>query len=415
MRMFCNNTIAGILVLFLLAGCASLPGNQVGEQVAPMLPGHELNDSELLNVSIRVFHPGELPQDPDERRGLSPEIRQAESRFAPIHLKHTLQRTGYWGAVRVVPGDDIGAEVYIRGKIELSDGESVVLNIEVTDSRNVLWFRRLYSETARPEEHYGTEPELKDTFQDLFNSIANDLAIYRNSLSPSELDEIRQVAALKYGYSMAPDALENYLGMTPDGRVFVQRLPARDDPMMERVEMVKARDDMLVDAINDYYDIYYHDLWQPYTDWRKFRQEEVSTLRKLEREALAKQLIGITSIVGAIALGLGGDYETAVRTQPLQQLMIAGGGYSLYSGFQTREESKINREAIEELDTSFSAEAEPLVIEVDGRTIRLTGSAEQQYSKWRSMLKQIYARETGLLPAAESGRSAAPNVKDSRP
>jgi len=415
MRLFCNNGVIGILVLFLLAGCASLPGNQVGEQVAPMLPGRELTDSELLNVSIRVFHPGELPQNPDERRGLSPEIRQAESRFAPTHLKYTLQRTGYWGAVRVVPGDDAGAEVFVRGKIELSDGESAVLNIEVTDARNVLWFRRIYAETAKPEEYYNTEPELQDTFQDLFNSIANDLALYRNRLSSSELAEIRQVAALKYGYSMAPDAFENYLGMTPEGRVFVQRLPARDDPMMERVEMVRARDDMLVDAINDYYDIYYHDLWQPYADWRKFRQEEVSTLRKLEREALAKQLIGITSIVGALALGIGGNYETAVRTQPLQQLMIAGGGYSLYSGFQTREESKINKAAIEELDTSFSAEAEPLVIEVDGRTIRLTGSAEQQYSKWRSMLKQIYARETGLLSKGDSGSTAGPNAKDSRP
>ncbi|MBW1637192.1 MAG: hypothetical protein JRC87_01750 [Deltaproteobacteria bacterium] len=415
MRLFFYNGIGGILILFILSGCAGLPGNQVGEQVAPMVPGHELVDSELLNVSIRIFHPGELPQNPDERRGLSPEIREAESRFAPIHLKHTLQRTGYWGAVRVVPGDDVGAEVYVRGKIELSDGESAVLNVEVTDARNVLWFRRLYAETARSEEYYNTEPERKDAFQDLFNTIANDLAQYRNSLSRLDIEEIRNVAAIRYGYSMAPDALDNYLGMTGDGRVFVQRLPSRDDPMMERVEMVKARDDMLVDAINDYYDIYYHDLWQPYLNWRKFRQEEVSTLRKLERQALAKQLIGITSIVGAIALGIGGNYETAVRTQPLQQLMIAGGSYSLYSGFQTREESRINKDAIEELDTSFSAEAEPLVIEVDGKTIRLTGSAEQQYSKWRSMLKQIYARETGLLPTVDSGSTSAPAAKYPQP
>ena len=409
------HVISVFFTLFIFTGCATIPGNQVGEQVATILPGRELIEEELLNVSIRVFHPGELPKDLDDRKGLSPEIREAEARFAPIHLKHTLQRTGYWGAVRVVPDDDIGSEVLVRGKIEHSDGESVALNIEVTDARNVLWFRHIYAETSRPEEHYGTEPERQDAFQDLFNSISNDLALYRNSLSPEEIAEIRQVAALKYGHSMAPDAFGNYLGMTPDGRVFIQRLPAQDDPMLDRVEMVKIRDDMLVDAINDYYDIYYQDLWEPYANWRKFRQEEVSALRKLEREALTRQLLGITSIVGAIALGAATDFETAVRTQPLQELMIAGGAYSMYSGFQKRQEGKINQDAIEELGVSFTVEAEPLVIEVDGETIRLTGSAEQQYANWRSMLKQIYARETGLVPKTDAQPVTVPTPEDLQP
>jgi len=203
--------------------------------------------------------------------------------------------------------------------------------------------------------------------------------------------------------------------MTPDGRIFVQRLPAEHDPMMDRVEAVKIRDDMLVDAINDYYDIYYQDLWEPYANWRKFRQEEVSTLRRLEREALAKQLLGITAIVGAIALGATADFETAIRTQPLQELMIAGGAYSMYSGFQTRQEGQINKDAIEELGASFTAEAEPLVVEVDGETIRLTGSAEQQYANWRSMLKQIYARETGLVPQTDAPPVTDPVSEDSQP
>jgi hypothetical protein len=324
-----------LLLSLLLSGCASIPKNQVPEQVAPVLPGRELNDTELLNVSIQVFDPGTLPQKPKERQGLSEEIRAAEARFAPIHLKHTLQRTGYWGAVRVVPDPDISAEVLVNGRIEMSDGESAVLNIEVIDARNVVWFRKVYAETARPEEHNGVEPEKEDAFQDLFNSIANDLAFYRNSLSLAEIDEIRQVAALKYAQFMAPDSFSGYLAITPEGRLFRQRLPAANDPMLDRVSKIKTRDEMLVDTINDYYDIYYHDLWQPYANWRKFRQEEVSALREIEREALAKQILGITAIVGAIALGATTDYETAVRTQPLQEVLIAGGAYSMYSGYQT--------------------------------------------------------------------------------
>jgi len=390
--------ILSLLGLIVLSGCSSIPRNQVAEQVAPVLPQRELLDEELLNISIQAFNPGELPQAPKDRQGLSMEIREAEARFLPIHLKHTFQRTGYWGAVRVVPESDINGELLVNGIIEMSDGESVVLNVEVVDARNVVWFRKVYAETTRPEEHNGVEPEKEDAFQDLFNSIANDIAQYRNSLSQAEINEIRQVADLKYAQFMAPDSFNGYLAMTPEGRLYIQRLPAKDEPMLDRVSQIKIRDEMLVDTINDYYDIYYHDLWQPYANWRKFRQEEVSALRKLEREALAKQILGITAIVGAVALGATTDYETAMRTQPIQEALIVGGAYSMYSGYQANQEGRINKDAIEELGISFAAEAEPLVIQVEGQTVRLTGSAEQQYTKWRSMLKQIYAQETGFTP-----------------
>lgn len=389
------------IILLSITGCATIPGTQVNDQVAPLTPNREFKESELLNVSIQVFDPGQLPEDPDKKDGLSAEIREAEARFAPVHLKHTLQRTGYWGVVRVVPDRDIGAEVLVQGRIEYSDGEHVSLQIFVSDARNVAWFQKTYAETARPEEHVGVEMEKEDVFQDLFNTIANDIASYRNSLSLKDIEEIRQIAALKYAHSMAPDAFASYLGITEQGRMVRQKLPAADDPMFERVEMVKVRDDLLVDTINDYYDIYYQDLWEPYARWRRYRHEEVAILRRLEREALTKQVLGVTAIVGAIALGVAGDYETAVQTRPLQDILLAGGAYSVYSGHQARQESKINQDAIEELGSSFSSEAEPLTIEVEGETVRLTGSAEQQYAKWRSMLKQIYAQETGLIGESE--------------
>jgi hypothetical protein len=402
-----------VLALFSLAimsGCARVPGTQVGEQVAPLTPDQELADSALLNVSIQVFDPGQLPEDPEKRRGLSPEIREAESRFAPIHLKHTLQRTGYWGAVRVVPDSDVGSEVLVQGRIEYSDGENAALKVLVSDARNVVWFERTYAETARPEEHFRVEAEKEDVFQDLFNTIANDLALYRNGLTSREIEEIRNVAALKYARSMAPDVFGPYLAADESGRLSVLRLPAIGDPMIERVEAVKVRDDLLVDTINDYYDIYYQDLWEPYSNWRRYRHEEVSTLRNLERQALTKQVLGLTAIVGAIALGAASDYDTAVRTRPLQDVLLAGGAYSVYSGHQTRQESKINEEAIEELGTSFSSEAEPLTIEVEGQTVRLTGSAEEQYATWRSLLKQIYAQETGLIDQTEAITNTEPSL-----
>ena len=390
------------VVLSQLGGCARMPGKQVPDQVALLAAERELTDAELLDVSIKVFDPGELPDDEDGESGLSPEIREAEARFVPIHLKYTMQRSGYWGIVRVVPDDDNGTEVLVRGKIEYSDGESGAVSVEVVDARNIVWFRKTYLETADRHEHERTEPEKKDIFQDLFNTIVNDMNEYRSSLSPAEVEKIKQAAELRYAIAMAPDAFNGYLAEEPGGAVRIMRLPSRDDPMLDRVRAIRARDDMLVDSINGYYDAYYLDLWEPYNDWRKFRSEEVVAMRKLEREALTRQVLGIAAIVGAIAIAASGDAETRAQTGTLRDVMIMGGAAGVYAGYQKSQEGKINQEAIEELGASFSSEAEPLVVDVEGETVRLTGSAEQQYSRWRELLRQIYARETGLIPADSS-------------
>ncbi len=216
------------------------------------------------------------------------------------------------------------------------------------------------------------------------------------SLTKNDIQTIQNLAELRYASSMAPDTFANYFE-TRNGYNYITHLPATNDPMISRVRSIKTRDDMLVDAINDYYDMYYRDLWEPYSNWRKFRQEEVATMRSLEREALAQQVLGVAAIVGAIALGVS-DFDTAVRTQPIQDVMMMGGAYAIYRGHQKRSQSQINKDAIVELGDSFSSEAEPLTMEVEGETIRLTGSAEQQYSNWRKLLRDIYAKETGLVP-----------------
>ena len=45
-----------------------------------------------------------------------------------------------------------------------------------------------------------------------------------------------------------------------------------------------------------------------------------------------------------------------------------------------------------------------MVVELEGQTRRLTGSAEERFREWRRLLKQIYTRETGDLemPGAEA-------------
>ncbi len=384
-----------LIALLLLSGCASKA--LVADGVNPLIPDAELVGSELLDVAIVVFDSKELTDEEIQKQGLSREIRQAEERFVPIHLKYTMQRTGYWGAVRVVPTEN-SAHLLVRGTIEHSDGESMILRIKAADSRGVIWLEKTYSEKLRLAEYSHNVPGEKDSFQDIYNTIANDLAIARLELAADDSQEIHHVAELRFAEDLAPEAFAGYLTKDEEGRFHLQRLPVENDPMLERVRAAQVRDDMLIDTINGYYELYYNDLWQPYEDWRKLHGEEISALKEVKKQALTRKLLGAASIVGAVLLSAG---DSDLASSNLPEVMIMGGAAAIYSGFQKSEETKIHKEAIEELSLSFAAEAEPLVVEVLGETVRLTGSAEQQYQRWREMLGAIYLAETGLPPEAD--------------
>jgi hypothetical protein len=381
-----------------MTGCASIlnPAEEVPKNVVVKTASGEIANQALLNISIQRFSPGKLPEDKEDRRGLTQQIRDAESRYMPIHLKYTLQRSGYWGNVRVVPDENIGSDVLVQGEIMHSDGESIEVKIKVKDALNQLWFEKLYQETVVYSDNVITEQEKKDIFQNLYNQITNDIIEYREKLTTEQVGHIQQASELRFAQFMAPDVFSGYLNETKDGQINIVRLPSVNDPMMQRVKLVRSRDELLVDTINNYYDIYYSDMWESYENWRKFRSEELETIREIERKALTQKLLGAAAIIGAIALGASSNEDVRDRTGVLRTVMVAGGAYGLYSGFKTSKETEINKEAVEELGASFTTEVEPMTVEVKGKAVKLTGSAEQQYTKWRGLLTKIYKKETGF-------------------
>ena len=88
----------------------------------------------------------------------------------------------------------------------------------------------------------------------------------------------------------------------------------------------------------------------------------------------------------------------------------------MISGYRKGEEAKIHTESLKEISGSFQTEAAPLVVDVEGRTLRLTGTAEEQYAEWRRLLHELYKEETGLVPttpAAPAADSTTPAAQSS--
>ena len=54
-------------------------------------------------------------------------------------------------------------------------------------------------------------------------------------------------------------------------------------------------------------------------------------------------------------------------------------------------------DALEELGQSLEAEITPQVIELQDRTVMLSGNVQDQYEQWRELLAEIYRTEIGEL------------------
>jgi hypothetical protein len=388
--------LAAISVL--LAACASGSHRQVGPTTIIQAEA-EIPPEQLLDVGIVPFTWDEMTAEEAEEEGTNPDIRAVESHFMAYHLKSTLHRSSQWGAISVLPSEIGDVDLLIKGRILESNGEHLSVQIDAVDASGRVWLSNTYSAEADEFAYRENTPGQKDVYQDLYNAIANDIARYRQQLEPEAVQSIRIVSRLKYAQNLAPEPFDGYLTTDNKNRLIIRRLPAEDDPMMDRLLKIRGRESMYVDTLNVYYETFYNDMWTSYEAWRKMSLTEREAMRKVEKEAMLRKLAGVLLMAGAIALAAGDvDY-----TGPLQIGMAVVGGQVIVDGFNISKQAEIHADALKELSESFGGEMKPLVMEFQGRQVELTGTAEEQFEKWRDLMRQIYYAETGFAPETVGG------------
>lgn len=373
-----------------LAGCVS---QTVKSTSIPALQGAAtpVPEDELMDIAVAIFDPGIDFVEEDER--LYPEVRRAEARYMPKLLAEVLQNSGAWGAVRVVPNDERITDLMISGTILHSDGESLELQVVARDSRDYLWLDRIYEGTASRYAYDAKTRSTYDPFQAVYHQIANDLIERFDSIPSAQRRDIRTVSELLFAQSFSIEAFEGYLDKTRKGKQLVVRLPSEDDPMLARVRMLRERDHVFVDTLQTYYDGFSEEMFGPYQEWRKLSYQEVIAYQELKRESTRQLIAGGAAIIAGIAAAGSGD--RSARTAG--NVAIIGGGYLLKSGLESRAEAQIHVEALEEIGQSLEAEITPQVIELEDRTVMISGSVEDQYAQWREVLAEIYRKEIGEL------------------
>lgn len=84
-------------------------------------------------------------------------------------------------------------------------------------------------------------------------------------------------------------------------------------------------------------------------------------------------------------------------TRAAGQVGVIASGMLIKDGLDKRSEAQIHAGALEELGASLEAEISPQMIELEDRTVVLSGNVEDQYEQWRELLGRIYRAEVGEL------------------
>jgi hypothetical protein len=362
----------------------------------------EIPAEQLLDVGVRLFDEN-VPEDEKklEREHIFAEVRKAEARYFPMQIRNTLEGTGHWGQVRVMPQDADALDVYVSGRILQSTGQLLRLDVTVADATGRTWFRKDYQQIADTRSYKDTTGRPRDPFQNLYSTLANDMLAYRQQLAAADLENVRRVSELRFASDLAPYAFQSYLAHdAKKGAYQITRLPAQEDPLLMRMDRIRERDYALLDTINEHYSLFADNMSEPYTNWRRYSYAELEAVDEARRASITRKLLGAAAIVGGLMVG---SEANTYAGQAAATGAIFGGAYAVKSGFDKGAEVKMHSDSLKQLGESFQAEVQPMVVEVEGRTLQLKGTAEEQYNEWRRLLRDLYENETGLpapAPAA---------------
>lgn len=337
--------------------------------IALQLPAFShAGDATALNVSISVFDPG-VPEDRSLHRDLQifPRIRDVEARFLPFVLRETLVDTGEWGAVRVVTEPDAAAEVALSAAIVHSDGELLELRVRAADATGRIWFEQNFASRLADAGSQRAGASDDSPFQPLYDEIARTLQETREQFDDRTLARITDVSLLRYAVELAPSAFGQYLQQDDEGQYTLRRLPARNDPMLDRIERIQLTEYVITDTVDAKFRELHEEIASTYALWREYRR------KSLEYDEQNAQRARKTATEEA-----GGSYEALKN---------------LYDNYKW---DRVTAQEQDRLAIAFNNEIGPVVEAMEARIAELESWVDEKHAEWHRLLEELFEAESAL-------------------
>jgi predicted small secreted protein len=292
-----NKNILLIMLIAFLAGCTTTSGAgpqyQSGTEKNQAAAGGVVSENhDPFDVSIGVFNPGLPKASTYGESGIWPELRRAESMYMAVQLRDVLAESGNFGAVRVTPDLSSSADLYIKAKIENSNGEDIALKVTVIDSTGKSWISKKYSHRVKPitfnnPRNRDSKNVLKvDPYEPIYMKINADIVKYmKKRVKAKNADIINTVTDVRYAQNFSPDAFTDILKRNRD-TYRLNGKPDASDPMMGRIKNIQYRDQMFVDNLQTHYDGFSSEMTPSYKIWQEQSFAESKAAREARRASI---------------------------------------------------------------------------------------------------------------------------------
>ena len=407
-------TVVATASFILLGGCGStqtnvssvgpsMVGPGVGQPLGAQRNSYNYNSEIYMDVAIPVFDPG-FPTDSDgsidydeiEEEGIWPQVRRLEANRFAIATKEALGETKSFGSINVTPDASALADVYVLGKINYSDTETVEIGVRVMDAKNTVWGEEEFEYRVSEGWYRDAMSRGENPNGPVFEQIAK--FVYDLLIKKSEAykQEVQMVSDLRYAQMYSPESFSQYLSQSRKGEIDLVSAPSESDPMLRRVRAIQAKDEQFIDSLQETYDSFWVTTEAPYRKYQKETLPEAKKIRELETERTTKQVTAGLFAVASVLLGSN-------SSSTVGQVAAAGAGIaaigSLSQAIQTNKELHAQRDLFDEMGQNLDIQVADQIVEIDNQRIELQGTAAEQYYQLRSRLKDIYDMEATPMTA----------------
>lgn len=345
-----------------------------------------------LDVAIPVFDPG-IPRDYDEveEQNIWPQLRRAESNRFALATKKALEKTKAFGSISVVPTPDATAEVFVLGKIEMSNSEDIELVITVMDISGNVWGSKSFEYRVKEGFFRDKQNKNKDPYEPIFEQIAGHVYDLFVKKGDKQKEDLQKIADIRFAQYFSPESFSAHLTQDNKGVLSLASLPSEQDTMLQRIEPLRVKDQMFVDRIQAEYEGFSKKTDESYRIWQESTLPNAKAAREAETEATIKGVLGAGLAILSIAGGSKPDLNTAEKVATGVSALTSA--YFIKESFAQNAEAKGHQARLEEAGSNLDIEMDDHVMALEGETIELTGNAQEQYVQWKAHLKKLYALE----------------------
>jgi len=336
-----------------------------------------------FDVIIPVFDANIPDKDKDD---VWPEVRRVEANRFAILTKRAMQATGAFGAVRGTPDDSAFGELYVHGTILKANTEDIKLKIEVNDIRGRStrreWMSSTFSYRVPERFHKSVRKQGSDAYAPIFDAIAAEIVKKLARKKAKSVKDLKAITEMRFANLFGPEYFDQYLKGCKR-KCKLRSLPAQTDPLYQKIQTMRIREQLFVDGFQQPYDGFYADSDDAYLEWQKYAYPVAVERRKQRSRGATRLLLGAAAIAGAVA-----------TDNPNLAVVSGVAGAVLFADAVNQYRSAgVSGETLDQMGQSVNLDLSPQVVQFENITTQLQGDAVDQFISYRGHLQKIYEKE----------------------